>query len=268
MNISVGIFATALIVAGIFSYSLREPTRIVFAQQVQLETDLNEGMTLYAQNCSVCHGLKGEGIGSIPALESDALRQTDYDSLAKIIARGLYNTAMPAWAIEDGGPLNDYQIGTLVILIQSGDWQATQDRVVNLGLAPLVPFSTEPDQATLDNLEFVEGGDILAQGITLYAQECVACHGADGLGTSLAPILNVENVKNQISETLERTINNGVAGTLMASWDNSLTDAEIEALVYLLRNWDQVPVGAIPAPTVPVPVTEEKSSIGGIALYF
>jgi mono/diheme cytochrome c family protein len=262
----VGIIATALIGAGIFLYSLQEPTRIVYAQQDQLETDLYEGMTLYAQNCSVCHGLAGDGIGSIPGLDNEALRQTDYDSLAKIIARGLYNTAMPAWANEDGGPLNEYQIGTLVMLIQSGDWQATQDLVVNLGLAPLVPFSTEPDLEVLKALEIVEGGDILIKGITLYAQECVACHGADGLGTTLAPVLNDEGVQSQPSETLERTINSGVAGTLMASWDSSLTDEEVDALVYLLKNWNQVPTGAIPAPDSPVPVTEESLALGA-SLY-
>ncbi len=145
----VGILATILIGVGIFLYSIQEPTRIVYAQQAQLETDLDQAMTLYAENCSVCHGLAGEGIGSTPGLNTVSLKEVDFASLEKIISRGLYNTAMPAWAIEDGGPLNEYQIDTLVMLIQNGDWQATQDRVVNLGLAPLVPFTTEPDAQLL-----------------------------------------------------------------------------------------------------------------------
>ncbi len=262
----IGILATALIGAGIFLYSLQEPDRIAYAQQAQLDTDLDAAMTLYAENCSVCHGLAGEGIGSIPGLDTDALRQTDFSSLDKIISRGLYDTAMPAWAIEDGGPLSDYQIGTLVMLIQNGDWQATQDRVVNLGLAPLVPFATEPEPEILAALESIEGGDLLAHGIILYAQECVACHGADGIGTSLAPALNDSNVQAQAADILERTILSGVPGTLMAAWDNQLTDEEVEALVYLLKNWDQVPEGAIPAPDVPIAVTEESLALGA-SLY-
>jgi hypothetical protein len=57
---------------------------------------------------------------------------------------------MPAWSKEDGGPLSDYQIDELVALIQSGDWHETGDRVVNLGLAPLIPFTTDPDPALLE----------------------------------------------------------------------------------------------------------------------
>jgi len=262
----VGILATALIGAGILLYSLQEPDRIVQAQQLQLETDLDEAMTMYAENCSVCHGLAGEGIGSTPGLNTDALRQTDFISLEKIISRGLYDTAMPAWAIEDGGPLNEYQISSLVTLVQSGDWQATQDRVVNLGLAPLVPFTTEPEPEVLAALESIEGGDQLAQGIILYAQECVACHGADGAGSSLAPALKDTNVQSQASEILERTILSGVPGTLMAGWDNQLMGEEVDALVYLIKNWDQVPDGAIPAPEMPVPVTEESLALGA-SLY-
>ncbi len=258
----VGILATAMVAIGILWYSMKEPDRIALAQQEQMQVDLNQAMTLYAENCSICHGLAGEGIGSNPALDSEALKQSDFASLTKIISRGLYNTSMPAWAIEDGGPLNEYQIGTLVMLIQNGDWQETQDRVVNLGLAPLVPFTTEPDTEILTALQSVEGGEILAQGITLYAQECVACHGADGMGTAIAPPVNDPGVLSQAPESLERTIRSGVPGTLMAAWDGSLSDDEIAALVYLFTHWDEVPTGAIPAPEQPVPVTEESLALG------
>ncbi|MGC8785905.1 MAG: c-type cytochrome, partial [Anaerolineae bacterium] len=83
-----GILATVLIVLGLFLVVLNEPKRIASAQQAQLESDLDEAMTLYAQNCSVCHGLAGEGIGATPPLNSEALRNSDYNSLFKIIARG------------------------------------------------------------------------------------------------------------------------------------------------------------------------------------
>jgi mono/diheme cytochrome c family protein len=251
-----------MIVAGLLLYAWREPERIVTSQEAQMAIDLNEAMTLYAQNCSICHGLAGEGIGSTPALDTPALRETDFDALDKIVARGLFGTAMPAWSQADGGPLNDYQIGELVTLIQYGDWPATQDRVVNLGLAPLVPFTTEPDPEVLDGLAQAEDGEILAQGITLYAQECVACHGADGLGTNLAPALNDLTIRQKSVDELARTILNGVPGTLMAPWDASLSDKDVTALVKLLAEWDQLPSGAIPAPDRPVPVTEQSLALG------
>ncbi|MBU1662017.1 MAG: c-type cytochrome, partial [Chloroflexi bacterium] len=158
--------------------------------------------------------------------------------------------------------LNDYQIGELVDLIRFGDWQATQDRVVNLGLAPLVPFATEPDPEILEELAGMPDGDILAQGITVYAQQCVACHGADGLGTSLAPPLNDPAVSTQSIDELERTLLYGVPGTLMAGWENALSGEEVSAVLTLITQWDQVSPGAIPAPEVPVPVTEESLVLG------
>ncbi len=52
----------------------------------------------------------------------------------------------------------------------------------------------------------------------------------------------------------------------MAAWEGSLADDEIEALVYLFTHWDEVPAGTIPAPDLPVPVTEESLALGA-SLY-
>ena len=258
----VGMFATVMIATGLLLYALSEPSRITSAQALQLTSDLDGAMTLYAENCSVCHGLAGEGIGATPPLANTALASTDSEALVKIIARGLYGTAMPAWSVEDGGPLSDYQIGQLVSLIQAGDWQATQDRVVNLGLAPLVPFTTQPDPAILSSLEGLPEGALLVQGVQLFAEQCVACHGADGLGTSLAPALNDPAVRARTLDELERIIRLGVAGTLMAGWEKSLDDAQITAALELITRWEEVPLGAIPAPDRPVPTTAESLALG------
>ena len=259
---ALGLLATALIAAGLLLYAVQEPERIASAQEQQVNTDLDEAMTLYAQNCSVCHGLAGEGAGATPALDNTDLRQADYDTLYKIIARGLFNTSMPAWSREDGGPLSDYQIGEMVMLIQLGDWEGTQARVVNLGMQPRVPFSAEPDAAILQSLASQPQGELLVQGIELYAQECVACHGADGLGTALAPALNDPAVRLKPVEDLERTLLNGISGTLMASWQNKLSAEQVDALLALLSGWEQVPSGAIPAPQEPLAVTEESLALG------
>jgi hypothetical protein len=145
----IGLGATLVIVVALGFYMLNEQSRIIESQSQILQVQLDESMTLYAQNCSVCHGFSGEGIGAIPPLNNPALRTMTYGVLAKTIAHGRFNTAMPAWTKEDGGPLSDYQISELVGLIRLGDWNLTRDRVVNLGLAPLVPFITEPDPALL-----------------------------------------------------------------------------------------------------------------------
>ncbi len=262
IELLVGLLATALIAAGLLIYAFQEPVRIVEAQQAQLGLDLDEAMTLYAENCAVCHGLSGEGIGATPPLDNPNLKQTEPSALAKIIARGLYGTSMPAWSKEDGGPLSDYQINQLTLLIQYGDWQETQNRVVNMGLAPQVPFTAEADPAILETVKTLPDGEKLAQGITLYATQCVACHGADGAGTNLAPALNDPQVRAKTVEEIERVILNGAPGTLMASWKNTLSGEEVAALLALITRWDEVPAGAIPAPDRPVPVTEESLALG------
>ncbi len=262
IEILVGLVATLMIATGLFLYALNEPARLEIAQAAQISYDLDEAMTLYAQNCVVCHGLSGEGIGATPPLNNPALRESDPQSLYKIISRGLYNTAMPAWGLEDGGPLSEFQMDQLVILVQAGDWQETQDRVVNLGLAPLVPFTAEADPAVLETVKNLVGGETLAQGLTLYSNQCVACHGADGLGTGLAPALNDPIVREKSADELERTILNGVPGTLMAGWEKSLDIENVRALVTLINRWDEIPAGAVPAPDQPIPVTAESLALG------
>jgi mono/diheme cytochrome c family protein len=257
-----GILATSMIVVGLFLYALQEPTRIVQAQAAQQEYDLDEAMTLYAENCAVCHGLAGDGIAASPALNNPILAQMDADGLYKIIARGVSNTAMPAWSQEDGGPLGAYQVGQLVTLIQSGNWQSTQDRVVNLGLAPLVPFTTEPDLDMLESVRSLPDGELLANAIELYAAKCVACHGPDGAGTALAPALNDPEVRLQSSEEVERVILNGVPSTLMAGWGNVLSSEETVGLVSLIQRWEEIPQGVVPEPEQAVPVTAESLLLG------
>jgi mono/diheme cytochrome c family protein len=262
IEILLGLLGTAIIVFALAFYILSEPDRILESQGEILDHQLNDAMSLYAENCAVCHGLNGGGIGATPPLNSPGLVSMPYEELYKVIARGRFDTAMPAWSKEDGGPLSDYQIGELVALIQSGDWNETGDQVVNLGLAPLIPFTTEPDPALLEAVGSLPDGKTLQTAIMIYASECVACHGADGLGTGIAPALNDPDVRAKDLPELERTILYGNAGTLMAGWTNVLAPEEISAMLTLIQRWDEVPTGAIPAPDVPIPTTEESIALG------
>lgn len=262
IEILLGILATAMIAAGVLLYTLNEPARLEIAQEAQLSTDLDNAMTLYARNCSVCHGAAGEGLGATPALNTPALQSMENQTLSKIIARGLYGTSMPAWSLEDGGPLSDYQLSQLVSLIINGNWNTVQERVINLGLAPLTPFSSEANTQILVSLQAIPGGEQLAAGVSLYAAQCVACHGADGLGTTIAPALNDPAVRAKSTEELQRTILLGVPGTLMAGWEKTLSDEDLAALLSLLTRWEEIPSGMIPAPEHSIPVTAESLALG------
>jgi mono/diheme cytochrome c family protein len=262
IELAVGFVAAVTIVVGLGLAIAREPARIVTAENQILETQLDEATAIYAEQCAVCHGIEGEGIGSNPPLDSEALRTSDFDTLLKTIARGRFDTAMPAWALEEGGPLSDYQVSELVALVQSGNWSTVADQVVNLGYAPLIPFSAEPDPVIYEQIGLLPDGRSLQQGATTYAEECVACHGADGSGTTLAPALNDPIVREQTADEIALTIDVGVSGTLMAGWDGTLDEATVDDLVALISRWDEVPSGAIPAPDVPIPTTEESLALG------
>lgn len=262
LEILIGTLATGLIMLALALYILLEPNRLEKAQVHTLSIQLDDAMSLYAENCAVCHGLQGEGIGSIPPLNNSALQTMDTAELFKIIARGRFNTAMPAWNQEDGGPLSDYQIDELVDLVQAGDWSATKDRVVNLGLAPLIPFTTDPDPVLLEQVAALPDGTTLQTAIKIFAAQCVSCHGADGLGTKIAPALNDPLVREKTADELSRTITFGNAGTLMVGWNNVLKPEEISAMLMLLQRWDEIPAGTIPAPNVPIPTTAESIALG------
>ena len=258
----IGLGALLLIVSAFGYYILNEPARIINAQNNVTAAQLNDAMSLYAENCSVCHGLNGEGIGATPPLDSAALRTMSYEDIYKTISRGRYQTAMSAWSIEDGGPLSDYQIDELTTLILHGDWVATGNRTVNLGFAPLIPFTTEPDPALLAQIGNLPDGVTLQKAVQLFAANCVSCHGADGLGTAIAPALNDPLVREKTADEIARVITFGNAGTLMAGWSNALTIDEITVLASLVQRWNEVPTGTIPAPDVPIPVTEESIALG------
>ena len=164
METLIGLLATQVIVFGLALYAVNEPNRILAAQTGILDQQLDTAMSLYAQNCAVCHGSNGEGIGATPALDTPTLRTMAYEDLRKTIARGRFDTAMPAWAMEDGGPLSDYEVGELVALVQSGNWSATGERVGDLGLAPLIPFTTEPDPALLASVAALPEGGFSPEG--------------------------------------------------------------------------------------------------------
>jgi len=258
----VGLGSLFLIVSALGYYILNEPTRIVNAQDNVIAVRLDDAMTLYAENCSVCHGLNGESIGATPPLDGEALRTMPYEDLYKTIARGRYQTAMPAWAIEDGGPLSDYQIDEMATLILYGNWTETGDRTVNLGFAPLIPFTTEPDSALFAAIGNLPDGATLQTAVQLFATNCVACHGADGLGTAIAPALNDPIVRENTAYDITRVITYGNTGTLMAGWSNTLATDEINTLASLVQRWDEIPLGTIPAPDVPIPTTEESIALG------
>lgn len=260
----IAFIAAVVLVLTLGGYMMYEPFRQDQARADLLQRQIAEGQVVFAQNCAVCHGGAGEGLGSIPALDNPGLRATDFETIYKTIARGRYNTAMPAWSSSDSGPLNDAAIEGAVALIQHGDWQQTRIVVADLGLTPRMPISVTIPAETIKLIEALPDGTRLANAAQLFAENCVACHGANGKGTTLAPVLNDPKIRtDRTVDQLTKTISLGVPATLMAGWNQRLKPEQISDLVLLIQRWDKLPPDAIPAPPAqPIVVTPKILETG------
>jgi len=119
--------------------------------------------TLYNDNCAACHGANGRD-GAQISLANPAYVAVAKDHLHDIIANGVANHLMPAFAQSAGGMLTGPQVTVLAegIVKQWGNPGA----FTGLSLPPYV--------ATLK-------GDA-QRGQQAYAIFCARCHGANGEG--------------------------------------------------------------------------------------
>ena len=237
----VSLLALLILAIALPIYTFMEPQRMVRAQDELRQQFVSDAAVLYVENCALCHGATGEGIGATPGLDSEALRTADYDSLFKTIARGRYATTMSAWHSDEGGVFNDYQVDELVALIRYVDWSQVRELAADQGLIPPTLPVPEIEQGFLEEITALDPeGNIWAEGMGLYANNCTVCHGISGEGSDLGVALNVEELRAREAVDLARTISEGVPGTAMAGWKNSLSAEEIDALVAFLHNWDVI----------------------------
>lgn len=129
VNVMIGLLMVFLVAT--LLYFLWDNVRADQQAREQMEVNAERGGALYALNCRACHGLAGLGLlerGGLPGApmnlpenrpqsigELSALQQRFRDTTKC----GRVGTLMPPWSIEQGGPLNDFQIEQLVLLITS-----------------------------------------------------------------------------------------------------------------------------------------------------
>ena len=134
--IIISVFSLLVLVVVLPVYTLLEPDRMVQAQVELRQEFVSDAAPIYVENCAICHGAAGEGIGAMPALDNPALWTADYDFLFKTIARGRYGTTMAGWHVDEGGNFNDYQVDELVALIRYVDWSQVGELAAVQGLIP------------------------------------------------------------------------------------------------------------------------------------
>ncbi|MCB9434855.1 MAG: cytochrome c [Ardenticatenaceae bacterium] len=102
-----------------------------------------------------------------------------------------------------------------------------------------VVVSTSPTEQGA--VSAVQSNTTNRDSLSLYAQNCAACHGPTGAGTTVAPPLNSAELRTRLdAAAIRATISNGRPGTAMPVWGNILSAAQIDALVELIRNWPEL----------------------------
>lgn len=103
-----------------------------------------------------------------------------------------------------------------------------------------------PPTAVVDVVDPVQPTTVNQDALTLFAQNCAACHGPIGAGTTVAPPLNSAELRARLNDdAIRATITNGRPGTAMPVWANMLSPAQIDILVDLIRYWPELDDAAL-----------------------
>jgi len=260
-----GILATLALVVVLPLYTIRELSQQERLQEEYYTAAVLTSTDLYAENCAICHGAAGEGIGDNPALNTEAVGLMSASDLTKVIARGRNGTQMAGWAAEEGGVFTNPQVNDLVTFVQQVNWEYVQARVEELGLMPPEVIQMEVSEEMLENLAALPNGETLSAGLTIYAENCAACHGGNGAGTIIAPAIDTAELRETPREETVETVNNGVAGTLMSSWEGQISAEQVDSVVELIYSWPELVLAGIEFPeieTMSIPTSPELIAAG------
>lgn len=180
------------------------------------------GMQLYAANCTLCHGVNGEGTELGVELNTPAIRELAPEEIVRIVTEGVPGTLMAGW----GGVLEQSEIESLVAFLRNWDVISAQ----NLVLTP-----PEPIQIDVDDPE-----EMLALGERIFSTTCTACHGENGSGGT-GPALNSQQIlTSKTDEQIRQAIINGGRrpNSTMPAFGDRLTTVELQALVDYIRAWE------------------------------
>ncbi|MGX1096776.1 cytochrome-c oxidase, cbb3-type subunit III [Amorphus sp. MBR-141] len=178
------------------------------ADASMLEFAMAQGKAAFGDNCAPCHGSGATGSPGYPNLQDDAwLWGGTLDAIHTTLVHG----------IRSDDP--DTRLGDMTAFGDMGILDRAQIRDV----ASYV--------RTLSGLEPASNVDVAA-GQQVFAENCVACHGADGKGNQE---LGAPNLTDKVwlygsdIETIQNTITHGRGG-VMPAWTSRLDPVTVKSL--------------------------------------
>ena len=168
------------------------------------------GATLFADNCSVCHGAGGKGGPGFPNLAAGSwLWGGTPEAIAQTIRVGINGTA------------KDTRVSQMLGFGREGVLQREQ-------VVSVAAYVRSLSGQTLDEADKAR----LPAGKEVFASTCAACHGPEGKGLLDvgAPDLTDANwIYGGDAQSVLTTIHNGRQGH-MPSWEGRLSPGEIKLL--------------------------------------
>lgn len=145
-------------------------------------TAVEAGEALYVDNCARCHGDRGEGVGSKPAVASGPTQSATDGELFWYLTQGDARNGMPAsnkLPAEQRWQIISFlkALPGLVAAMQQDSPEASPT-----GEDSGVFFRGAPESAKQLKNPYAGDPATLQAGATLYAQNCARCHGPKGDG--------------------------------------------------------------------------------------
>jgi cytochrome c oxidase cbb3-type subunit III len=186
-----------------------------------LDQDVTDFKVLFQQNCSGCHGTDGrEGPGRNLNNE-EYLALIPKGTLRTVIENGRPGTAMPAFAVANGGPLYPAQVTALVEGVER-EWA----KPVNFGGLTPPPYSGDGQTGNPEN------------GKALFQTDCFRCHGS---GAPIGQLTDPAYLSLVSDQWLRTSIIAGRSDLGMPDWRNvrsgaPLSNAEVTDLAAYLSS--------------------------------
>jgi mono/diheme cytochrome c family protein len=259
LEIFLGTILVSIAVALVIYNGFIEEARMAEWTEAQHAEAVEVGAGLFENNCSGCHGIKGEGIqGLAPALNdahffTQRVQEVGWEgsledyivstvSTGRVVSTrpeyvGGGRPAMPTWSQEYGGPLREDQIRDLAAYILN--WEATALGEVELAELPTPTLGPE------------EAADPIAQGQQVFTSSgCGGCHTIEGLSTGVvAPNLTQvgqvaetrqedlsaeEYIRQSILDPNAHMVEGFQPNVMPQNYDQQLSDQQLDNLVEFL----------------------------------
>lgn len=210
------------------------------------QNEITDFATLFAQNCTGCHGQDGTQGPAPPLNDTLFLSLIPDDALLSVIRDGRPGTPMPAFAVEQGGTLTAEQIEIIAKGVKTELPTAESDE----GQITVADASSTPPYLLPSNSLQLQAS-VSDQAAALFERACAECHGPNGAGgetgyASGGAINNAAFLALISDQALRRIIITGRHDLGMPNFAQTdgrpddfkpLTSEEIDELVALLAAW-------------------------------